>query len=241
MSKLTKALDKKEQTFKQPLSMVDTVIFTVLDQHLQVLLVKRAIQPFENEWSLVGGLIDTDKDESLESTAKRKLFEKTGIKTPYLEQVECIGNAHRDPRGWSITHIYFALLSHERVNLQHGAGANDIRWSKLSKNRVKEKLAFDHRLILEHAVQRLRNKVLYTSLPIYLMPKKFTLRSLQNVYEIILGEELEHKSFRRRILNAGILEETDEYNQERGRPAKIYTTKNNQPAHYFNRMIEGGR
>ena len=226
--------------FKKPNAFVDTAIFTVLDDDLHVLVVKRSQSPFKDIWSLVGGFIDVEQDSSIEDTAKRKLFEKTGVKTPYLEQFGSIGNAARDPRGWSITNIYFALIPNHKVKLQAGKGAIDIEWAKITEISTQRKLAFDHEQILEGCIERLRKKVLYTSLPVHLMPKYFTLRELQDIYEIILGHSLEHKSFRRRILNAEILEQTDKMQHEKGRPAILYKVKNSQ-THFFVRNIEGER
>ena len=224
--------------FKRPITLVDTVIFTILDGYLQVLIVKRALNPFKNKWALIGGFVDVDKDYELEATAKRKLEEKTGVKTPYLEQYGSIGNASRDPRGWSITNIYFALIPNQEINLQSGKGAIDIKWSKISDQKIREHLAFDHSHILEGCINRLRSKVLYTSLPVHLIAKEFTLPELQTVYEIILNRKLEHKSFRRRILSADILEETGKMNHERGRPAMFYRSKKKQATHFFVRNIE---
>lgn len=225
--------------FDRPSTSVDTVIFTVFDQQLQVLLVKRANYPFKNQWALVGGFIDLENDETLEDTAKRKLEEKTGVKTPYLEQCFTIGNKERDPRGWSVTTVYFALLPHQNIKLAMGKGANEIKWSSIINNQVKELLAFDHSKILRQAIERLRNKVLYTSLPSYLMAEKFTLGDLQKVYEIILDRTLETKSFRRRIAKADILEETTEMRQDAKRPAKLYRLKNDINTYFFLRTIEG--
>lgn len=225
--------------FKNPITTVDTVIFTVIDGHLHVLTVKRAEHPCIDSWALVGGFIDIDQDTDIESTAKRKLEEKTGVKAPYLEQFGTIGNGKRDPRGWSVTTVYFALISSVNVQLQCGKGAVDIKWSKVTGGKVKDKLAFDHAKILLDCYERLRNKVLYTSLPIYLMPKYFTLGELQNVYEIILNQKIEHKSFRRRILNADILLETTEMRRDGKRPAQLYSIKKNHHTHFFIRNIEG--
>ncbi|MCP4970554.1 MAG: NUDIX hydrolase [Arcobacter sp.] len=226
--------------FDRPNTLVDTVIFTVLDSHLQVLTVKRSNHPYKYNWSLVGGFIDINKDLDIEATAKRKLEEKTGVKTPYLEQYGSVGNANRDPRGWSVTNIYFALIPNHKVDLKIGEGAIDIKWSVISDDKVSDKLAFDHADILQGCIERLRSKVLYTSLPVHLMPKEFTLKELQTVYEIILDQKLEHKSFRRRILAVNILEETGKMSHERGRPAALYCAKTKN-THFFIRNIEGNR
>lgn len=225
--------------FKNPITSVDVIIFTVLNDHLHVLTVKRSEHPFKDLWSLVGGFINTDKDDDIEATAKRKLAEKTGVNTPYLEQFCTIGNKKRDPRGWSVTTVYFSLISAENVSLKVGSGAVDIKWSKVVRGKVKNKLAFDHADMLAKCAERLRNKVLYTSLPIYLMPKQFTLGELQKIYEIILDKKIEHKSFRRRMLGANILEETSELRSDGKRPAQLYRLKKSQQAHFFMRNIEG--
>jgi len=227
--------------FERPSTSVDTAIFTVLDNHLHVLTVKRAEYPFKDLWSLVGGFIDLQKDTDLESTAKRKLEEKTGVKTPYLEQFGTIGNKKRDPRGWSVTTVYFALIPCHEVQLRSGKGVTDIKWSKVVAGRVKDKLAFDHAEILAKCTERLRGKVLYTSLPVHLMPTDFTLGELQKVYEIILDKKVDHKSFRRRILSADILEETDKMRHDGRRPAHLYRLKKRHRTHFFVRNIEGAR
>lgn len=227
------------KVFERPSTAVDTVIFTVIEEALHVLLVKRSHHPFRDCWSLVGGFIDLQKDKTIEATAKRKLEEKTGVKTPYLEQFATIGNKKRDPRGWSVTTVYFALISNYGVHLKAGIGATDIKWAKIKNGKVKEKLAFDHAEILSGCAERLRSKVLYTSLPVYLMPKDFTLGELQKVYEIIIGKKIDHKSFRRRILASEVLEETKQMKREAGRPAQLYRIRKNQSTHFFIRNIEG--
>lgn len=227
--------------FDRASTSVDTVIFTVFDSALQVLLVKRGEYPYKNQWGLVGGFIDLDNDNTLEDTAKRKLEEKTGVKTPYLEQCFTIGNKQRDPRGWSVTTVYFALLPSENIRLSAGKGAIAIKWSPIKDNKIKESLAFDHSHILESAIERLRSKVLYTSLPAYLMPEKFTIRDLQTVYEIILDRPLEAKSFRRRIERANILETTGETRQDVKRPAQLYRLKPDMDTYFFLRNLEGVR
>ncbi len=231
--------DYNSQDFDRPNTSVDTVIFTVFDHQLQVLIVKRDDYPYKHEWSLVGGFIDLANDLTLEDTAKRKLTEKTGVTTPYLEQCLTIGNQTRDPRGWSVSTVYFALLPYEKITLKAGKGAIDIKWSAIENDRVSENLAFDHAEILRLTVERLRNKVLYTSLPAYLMPDLFTMRDLQTVYEVILDRKLEVKSFRRRLAKADILEETNKTRQDSKRPSKLYRLKPDVSTYFFLRNIEG--
>ena len=225
--------------YPKPSSAVDSVIYTVFDNALHVLLVKRAHPPFQDQWSLVGGFVDLTVDHNLEQTAKRKLKEKTGVDTPYLEQFYTIGNHDRDPRGWSITTVYFALIPSQKIQLTPGYGSTDIKWAKINGGSVNESLAFDHLTILKNCTQRLKNKVMYTSLPVYLMEKTFTLNELQMVYEVIIDRKLDAKSFRRRMLNANLLQETGQYRQTVKRPAMLYLSSKCEITHFFVRNIEG--
>lgn len=229
-------------TFPRPLTFVDVVIFSVLDEQLKVLLIKRkpndkiSSQPL---WALVGGFVDIDKDESLESTALRKLKEKTNVVSPYLEQLGSWGSRTRDPRGWSATHVYFALISPESTKaLKHGGNADEAQWKSIEGNGVDLPLAFDHREILEAAIIRLRNKVEYTSLPAYLMPNTFTMAELQQNYEIVLGRKLEKSAFRTRILSTDLLEPLDDFKLGSNRPAQLYKIKNRANAVFFQRTFK---
>lgn len=222
-----------------PLLSVDMTIFTVREDKLYVLLVKRAQFPAKGQWALPGGFVDLSQDEQLMDTAKRKLKEKTGVDTPYLEQVETIGNQKRDPRGWSVTVVYFALIAHESIKLKEGNGTEEVKWVELDK--VDHNLAFDHKSIVDSCYERLRSKVQYTSLPINLLPENFTLAELQTIFEIILGKSVEKKSFRRRILDANILVETGEMKAGNTRPAKLYRVISEGENHYFSRNLEGVR
>ena len=230
--------DYKASIFERPNTSVDTVIFTVIANDLHVLTIKRTEHPFKDVWSLVGGYIDTKNDSDLEATAKRKLLEKTSVATPYLEQFGAVGNGIRDPRGWSVTTVYFALIPSEDIQLYAGKGASEIKWTKMTDGRIEDTLAFDHTELLYKCMERLRSKVLYTSLPVYFMQKDFTLGELQKIYEVILGTVIDHKSFRRRILNANILDESNAMRREGTRPAKLYHLKKSHRAHYFSRNIE---
>ena len=224
--------------FERPLTTVDVVIFTVRDEALQVLLVQRPDEPgepFASRWALPGGFVDRHCDRDLESCARRKLVEKTGVEAPYLEQLGSFGNATRDPRGWSATHVYFALMASVDVAVRPGANTPDSRWFTVRGEGVRENLAFDHAELLRAALSRLRSKVEYTSLPAFLMPGEFTLTQLQRIYEVILGRELEKKAFRTRILAADILEAVPRRQSGANRPAQLYRLKRRRQAHIFSR------
>ncbi|HEY5996187.1 MAG TPA: NUDIX domain-containing protein, partial [Candidatus Deferrimicrobiaceae bacterium] len=112
----------------RPYCLVDVVIFTILDDRLQVLLVQRPDRPddpFPSAWALPGGFIHVERDATLEDAARRKLLEKTGIASGYLEQLGSFGSRDRDPRGWSVTTVYFALISSEGVVLEAGGNAGE--------------------------------------------------------------------------------------------------------------------
>lgn len=226
--------------FPRPLTTVDIVIFTALEDRLHVLLVKRpndAKDPFPDFWALPGGFVDVGHDGSLEACARRKLREKTGVDAPYLEQLGSWGSAIRDPRGWSATHVYIALLPHTAVHLRKGANSVDVSWFPVSDKRVKPKLAFDHVDILAAAIERLRSKAEYTSLPAYLLPDEFTLPELQHAYEVVLGRPVDKSAFRTRVLSAGVVKETSGMRTGLNRPARLYRIKSPDALTFFPRTF----
>jgi len=224
--------------FPRPLVSVDLAIFTAAKGALQVLLVQRpreAREPCPGQWALPGGFVDVERDASLEACALRKLREKTGVATPYLEQLGSWGGARRDPRGWSTTHAYFALIAPEPPRA--GANAADARWFAVKGESAGTKLAFDHAEILAAALSRLRGKVEYTSLPAYVLPKEFTLTDLQRAYEIVLGRPLEKSAFRTRVLAAGVLEAASQTRRGPNRPAQLYRLRNPRKPVFFSRTF----
>jgi ADP-ribose pyrophosphatase YjhB (NUDIX family) len=234
---------RSELTFPRPLTTVDLVIFAVDEEALQVLLVKRSheTQAFPDAWALPGGFVDVTLDKDLEQCALRKLRDKTGVDAPYLEQVGSWGNDARDPRGWSATHVYLALLGRTRELLAGGNSA-ETRWFAVKGERVAVALAFDHAEILKAAVLRLRSKVEYTSLPAFLLPGEFTLTELQRTYEIVLGRDLEKKAFRTRILATDLVEEIPGRMREgQGRPAQLYRLRSRKRPVFFARTFSGPR
>lgn len=227
--------------FDVPLVSVDMAIFTIHEEQLQVLLVQRARHPAKGQWALPGGFIDFKQDQSLNDTARRKLYQKTGVDTPYLEQVTTTGNVDRDPRGWSVSVVYLALISSDDIMLSKDESSEDISWLPISKIKKQYDLAFDHQQLLAQCYERLQNKVQYTSLPVNLLPNEFTLTELQQVFELILGKDIEKKSFRRRMNDAEILEETGTMKTGNNRPAKLYRAIAGGENHLFVRNIEGPR
>ncbi len=218
---------------------VDLVLFSLVEEQLCTLMVKRKDPPFENCWALPATEVDTHRDSSLEQTAKRNVKRLTGFETPYLEQVQTIGNDFRDPRGWSITVVYYGLVSSGQMLHANQSNWEAMKWMSVS-DALSGELSFDHQHLIESCLQRLQNKSLYTSLPIFLLTEEFTLTELQKTYELILGFKMEKKSFRRRLLDAGFLEETGQSRHANHRPALLYRLSQRQP-YFFARIIEGVR
>jgi 8-oxo-dGTP diphosphatase len=196
---------------------VDTAIFALRDDDLQVLLVKRKHSPFEGMWAIPGGFVEMD--ETLEAAARRELQEETGLTGVYLEQLYTFGDPGRDPRGRSITVVYFAALPAGSVAPRAGDDAAEVGWWSIYHL---PPLAFDHAKILHYALTRLRYKLEYTAVGFSLLPEEFTLPQLQAAYEIVLGVKLDKRNFRRKILSAGIVEPAGGYRCGEGRPACQY-------------------
>jgi 8-oxo-dGTP diphosphatase len=196
---------------------VDLVIFTIREHRLDVLLIERALPPFEGRWALPGGFIRDG--ESLEQAARRELEEEAGVRDVYLEQLYTFGDPGRDPRGRVVTVAYYALISAENAQLVASTDARAARWWPVAKH---PRLAFDHDRILDYAVERLRNKLEYTTVGFQLLPRRFTLTELQRVYEAILGRPLDKRNFRRKLGLLGILKAVKEQRRELGRPAQLY-------------------
>lgn len=199
---------------------VDMVLFTVLEGALQVLLVRRGIEPFRGAWAIPGGFVL--EAETLDEAALRELAEETGVRDVYLEQLYTFGDPGRDPRGRVVTVAYYALVDRERAPLRAGSDAADARWWPVGA--LPAELAFDHARVLEYALRRLRGKVEYTTVGFELLPERFTLAELQAVYEAILGRPLDKRNFRRSIEALDELVPLDEWRRgEPSRPARLYS------------------
>ena len=196
---------------------VDIVIFTIEQGALKVLLVKRGIEPFTGQYAIPGGFVL--ENESLDQAAMRELREETGVAEVYLEQLYSFGDPKRDPRGRVITVAYYALISAEHSQLRAGSDAAAAAWFAVD---AVPDLAFDHPKILEYAVERLRNKLEYTTVGFQLLPEKFSLSELQEVYEAILGKKLDKRNFRRKLALLKILKPTAEYRRDGRKPARLY-------------------
>ena len=283
-------MNNKDDFFR-PSVTVDSIVFTIRnsqsenyrklpEKNFQVLLVKRAEEPYKNQWGLPGTFVG--EHERFEEAVNRSLEEKTNIKNIYLEQLYSWGDPSRDPRERIISTSYMGLVDSNEIQIKAGKRIEEISWFNIKLNTVKEEnkenktgyikkdeieiilenentkltskvrvvkelvngnliiytqilesdLAFDHAKILIYAIERLKNKVEYTTIAFNLMPEKFTLTNLQQVYEILLDKPLLKANFRRKISDMVI--ETEEYEENAGhRPSKLYKFNKNWQPHVF--------
>lgn len=204
--------------YPHPAVTTDIVIFTIRQDELKVLLVKRANAPFRGEWALPGGFVALD--ESLEEGARRELQEETGVAGVYLEQLYTFGKPDRDPRERVITVAYYALIPTDEVEIRAATDAEGVSWYGMEEL---PNLAFDHAEILDAAHERLVAKLEYSTIAFQFMPKEFTLTELQTVYELILREPVDKRNFRKRILSLKLIKETGKERKSGAhRPAKLY-------------------
>ena len=198
---------------------VDVVLLTIQGGTLKVLLVKRQQPPYRGAWALPGGIVG--QDESVDTAALRELQEETSIANIYLEQLYTFGDPIRDPRGRVITVAYYALVNWQQFQLKARHRVSEASWFPVKRLPT---LAFDHQRIVDYALERLRNKINYTTVGFQLLPRQFTLTELQSSYEIIMGQRLDKRNFRRKMLQLGILKGTREFKAHgRQRPARLYT------------------
>ncbi|HWR66140.1 MAG TPA: hypothetical protein VN364_08470 [Bellilinea sp.] len=192
---------------------VRVVVFTLQNNQLQVLL-----QPgdWQTGWELPGcRLID---GLGLENSAAQCIENLTGLKEVYLEQLYTFGDPGRNPSNQIVSVVYFALLAEDTLSQDHIQKSQAV-WQPVRNLPV---LAWDHADVLAYALRRLRYKLEYSAVGFELLPEAFSLSELQHTYELILGETLDKRNFRRRILEAGIIEPTSERRSGEGRPALLY-------------------
>ena len=171
---------------------VDCVVFGYQDKQLKVLLTKSDLEEFEGMWSLIGDLVRPDED--IENASYRILKQKTGLDDVYLEQVYTFGSVNRHPSGRVVTTAYYALVN---VNCHRLKLADyHLHWRPAMELQM---MAFDHKDILDTCLKRLQTKIMEEPIVFNLLPPKFSLRALQDVYEAILGTELDRRNFRKRI------------------------------------------
>ncbi|MRG48126.1 NUDIX domain-containing protein [Chitinophaga sp. SYP-B3965] len=183
---------------------VDCIIFGFEDGKLKLLIIKRKVDPMEGAWSMVGGFVQ--EGESTNDAATRVLQQTTGIQDIYMDQLLCYGDVERDSGARVISVAYYALIrisEHDRIL----ANAHGAHW--LSLHQIPE-LIFDHAQMLSDALARLRDKAHFHPIGFELLPEKFSLPQLRNLYEEIYQRPLDKRNFRKKILAMDILEKLDE-------------------------------
>lgn len=193
-----------------------------------MLLIKRKFPPFTGMWAFPGGFLEPN--ESLEEAAVRELFEETGVADVDIEQLHTFSEPERDPRMRVIAVTYYALVSIESIHLRPRDDAAEAHWFSTAHL---PQLAFDHDKMLEHALAYLRRKIQHSDIGYRLLPDNFTLSELQKSHEVILGQHLDKRNFRRKVLNSGNLEPTGRKKQlAEGRPATLYQYRKKSEKHF---------
>lgn len=214
--------DKLEsmEEYVPPTLTVDAVIFQFIDGNLHVLLMKRGNEPFKGKLALPGGY--NAQGETTFDATKRVLLKKTGVDMDtmnYVEQLYTFDTVARDPRGHAVSVVYMGLGR----NIDTPGGKTDDDAQFYPVNALGE-LAYDHKQIIDLAIERLGSKLTYTNAVFALLPKMFTLTSLQKAYENILGREIDKRNFRKKYLALGLIKETDKMSEGKAhRPARLYT------------------
>lgn len=200
---------------------VDAIVFGY-SRHdgVSVLLIQRKYDPFKGGWAIPGGFVL--EEERLEDAVKRELMEETGIMVNYLEQLYTFGEPKRDPRQRVLSIAYFGLVKASQYQeLKASTDAENAKWFPIKKLPA---LAFDHKQILQVAIERLRSKVRYQPVGFELLDKKFPFSDLEKLYTALLDKEINRRNFSKKILSFDFLEETGELSktESKGRPSKMY-------------------
>lgn len=211
---------------------VDAVVFGYMEGKVSVLLVKRKYEPFRDSWALPGGFVQ-DR-ESLEEAVQRELREETGIEINYLEQLYSFGAVERDPRGRIVSVVYFCLVNPGAFKVVAATDASDVGWFDIKALPV---LAFDHQIIIDKAIERLRAKITYEPIGFELLEDKFPFSDLEKLYTSLLDREIDRRNFKKKVNSLQVLDELDEkISQGRGRPASLYRFNKDR---YFQLRKEG--
>ena len=197
---------------------VDCIIFgyDILEKEIKLLLCKRIVEPAKGRWSLAGGFVN--ENESLDDAASRILRNLTGLDSVYMMQSYTYGEVGRDPGDRVISVTYFALIAIRDIN-KVLADQNGVSWCSLSRL---PDLIFDHPLMVKRALTELQNQIKIKPVGFELLPEKFTLVQLQDLYEAIYQRKVDKRNFRKKILSMCILEKLDEKERETSKKGAYY-------------------
>jgi 8-oxo-dGTP diphosphatase len=191
----------------RPMVAVDTVLFAIRDGRLQTYLVELRSGSGRGKWAFAGGLVRVG--ELLDNAARRELYDSTGLRDAYLEQLFTFGDPSRDPRAQAV----------RTPCDKYAAG----KWYEVTRL---PPLAYDHSQMAAYAVKRLKSKLEYTNIAYALLPREFTFAEFEELYSLILGRPLDRRNFRRRILAMGMLKRLPHTRRGPHRPAALYSFAN---------------
>lgn len=214
--KTMSAIQSEVESINRIALSVDCVIFGFDENKLKVLLIRSDLKKFQGKWSLLGDLVDPG--EELDAAASRILKQRTGLDDVYMEQVKTFGSLNRHPAGRVVTVVYYSLINIHNHKLK--ILDNELHWHDVNEI---EELAFDHKQILNCSYLQLQRRVQEHPLAFSLLPKKFSLRELQNLYEAILNTKMDRRNFRKKFFAMDFLVDINEMEQNvPHRPGKLY-------------------
>lgn len=197
---------------------VDAIVFGYNAGKISILLIQRKYEPFKGKWAIPGGFVL--ENESLEEAVQRELKEETGVSINYLEQLYTFGAVDRDPRGRVVSVAYFGLIHPDGHTLEASTDAELAQWFEIDNL---PELSFDHKHILNVAIERLKGKITYEPIGFELLENKFPFSDLEKLYTTLLGRSIDRRNFRKKINNLNILDELDEkVSLGAGRPASLF-------------------
>lgn len=197
---------------------VDTVVLSVLDNKLRVLLLQIKDGIYEKKWAVPGGLVQVN--ETLDAAAERVMEQKTNLKTKHLEQLYTFGELNRDLRSRAISVAYFLLINKvDDLDIKKPDHYQSMQWFDINKL---PSMAFDHEKIIKTAIARLQDKIAYSNVAYALLPIEFTLTEMQHIYEIIWNRPLDKRNFRKKMLQLKLIEKVNKIKEGAFRPARMY-------------------
>lgn len=195
----------------------DIVIFTIREERLEILLIRRGNPPYQGHWALPGGIVEEDED--LDACARRELEEETGAAGLDLEQFHAFGAPGRDPRGRFVTIAYLTLIRPDRLAPKAASDAAGVGWFPADERPT---LAFDHGAIIDMARRCLRSRLEASASAFHYLPETFALDDLRRLHEIVRGDRLDPRKFRGWALAAGLVEETGDARPGGRRSPRLY-------------------
>lgn len=212
---------------------VDAIVFGYRNNNLYVLLIEQKFGSADKYWAVPGGLVRDS--ESLSDAVIRELREETSVQLTFMEQLYTFGDdINRDSRNRVISVAYYALVDASNLEIKADTDAEKVQWYKIDEIPA---LAFDHNLIIEKAITRLKAKLTYEPIGFDLLPEEFLFSDLENLYCTILEKEIDRRNFRKKILSYDILEQTENFSPiKTGRPAKLFRFNKLK----YNALIEKG-